>query len=244
MEDPRWRDFLVHVVLYIITMIILSISMRFLGYLGLILMWTVGLGWGAVLAYRLSQFVSDAESGVRPEMNRLQTYLEQARSYQAKIEQTLQKTDAESQYNRDTLSEQIESWIEALEELAHRLGPLQEDELIEHDIEAVPQAIANLEARLTAATDPVIQRQLEQALANRKKQLASLHQLQTTIQRAEIQIESTLSLLGTIYSQLLTGQSTNQVADYSHLSEDINEEVRRLEDYTEALREVRLGEDK
>jgi hypothetical protein len=61
------------------------------------------------------------------------------------------------------------------------------------------------------------------------------------MKRAEIQIESTLSSLGTIYSQLLTGQSTDHVADYSRLSSEVDEEVRLLQDRLEALEEVKLS---
>ena len=57
-----------------------------------------------------------------------------------------------------------------------------------------------------------------------------------------MQIESTVSMLGTIYSQVLTGQSTSEVADYSQLSTEVDEEVRLLQDYLEALREVKLGD--
>jgi len=61
------------------------------------------------------------------------------------------------------------------------------------------------------------------------------------MKRAELKIESTLSSLGTIYPQLLTSQSTNYVADYSRLSEEVDEEVRTLQDHLEALEEVKLG---
>jgi uncharacterized protein YoxC len=54
-------------------------------------------------------------------------------------------------------------------------------------------------------------------------------------------MESTLASMGTIYSQLLTSQSADHVADYSRLSEDVNEEVRTLQDQLEALEEVKLG---
>jgi hypothetical protein len=71
--------------------------------------------------------------------------------------------------------------------------------------------------------------------------LVALETLQNTIKRAEIQIESTVSRLGTIYSQLLTSQSTSQVADYSRLAENVDEEVQVLQEQLEALREVKLG---
>jgi biotin-(acetyl-CoA carboxylase) ligase len=118
---------------------------------------------------------------------------------------------------------------------------LRQDEVIRRDIKEVPQAIADLQTRLVNETDEVVRSQLQRTLDNRQKQLDSLEQLQTMMKRAEIQIESTLSQLGTIYSQLLTGQSTSHVADYSRLSADVDEEVRQLQDHLEALREVKLG---
>jgi hypothetical protein len=106
-------------------------------------------------------------------------------------------------------------------------------------VAAVPRAIETLEAQLAHEVNPAIRVQLERTLVNRKNQLASLGLLQNNIKRAEIQLESTLSLLGTIYSQILIGQSTNHVADYGRLSVDVDEEVRRLQDQLEALWEVK-----
>lgn len=68
-----------------------------------------------------------------------------------------------------------------------------------------------------------------------------LEHLQNMMKRAEIKIESTLSALGTIYSQILAGQSTDHVADYGRLSAEVDEEVRTLQDHLEALEEVKLG---
>ena len=48
-------------------------------------------------------------------------------------------------------------------------------------------------------------------------------------------------MLGTIYSQLLAERSTDQVADYSRLSGEVDEATRHLQDQLEALREVKLG---
>jgi hypothetical protein len=105
----------------------------------------------------------------------------------------------------------------------------------------VPEAIARLEEQLASEQEPATQAELRQTLANRRNQLATLQQLHSTMKRAEIKIESTISSLGTIYSQLLISQSADQVADYSRLSEEVDEEVRTLEDHLEALEEVKLS---
>jgi hypothetical protein len=62
-----------------------------------------------------------------------------------------------------------------------------------------------------------------------------------TRRQAELQLENTVAALGTIYSQALAGQSTNQVAGYADLAGDMNERVRVLQDQIEALEEVKIG---
>jgi hypothetical protein len=58
------------------------------------------------------------------------------------------------------------------------------------------------------------------------------------MQRAEIEIEHTISSMGIIYSQVFTGQSTSHVESYSHLSVEVDEQMQSLQDYLEAMDEV------
>ena len=172
----------------------------------------------------------------------IQAYLDKALAYQAQIDSLIKATsEANARAHLQDLAVQVNEWVEAIEDLVKRIDDIQQNSLIRQDLESVPQAIANLEARLAQETDPDIRSQLERTLTNRRKQLASLERLQHMMKRAEIQIESTLSSLGTIYSQLLTGQSTDHVADYSHLSAEVDEEVCALQDRLEALEEVKLS---
>ncbi|GIK42663.1 MAG: hypothetical protein BroJett011_64960 [Chloroflexota bacterium] len=172
----------------------------------------------------------------------IHAHLDKALAYQAQIENLIKSTSNSSTRARlQDLAAQVSDWIEAIEDLVKRIDSFQGNNLIRQDLEAVPQAIAKLEAQLAQESDPAIHNQLERTLTSRRNQLASLERLQTTMKRAEIQIESTLSALGTIYSQLLTGESTDHVADYSRLSGEVDEEVRLLQDRLEALEEVKLG---
>jgi len=82
---------------------------------------------------------------------------------------------------------------------------------------------------------------LERSLSHRRSQLAALEKLQRTIHGAEIKIEGTRSMLGTIYSQFLAGQSKEQVADYRRLLNEIDEEVHTLHDHLQALEEVKFA---
>jgi hypothetical protein len=202
--------------------------------------WLVALAGGVWLIW--SQLKAKPE--LAGDQARLEGYLKQTQAYKMQLDQAIKAAVQPGQRpHLQQLAGQLDTWTDTIQDLVERIGKLSQDEIIRRDIKAVPAAIADLEARLARETDPVIRAQLERTLANRRKQLTSLDQLQNTVKRAEIQIESTLSLLGTIYSQILTGQSTSHVADTSRLSADVDEEVRLLQDQLEALREVKLGEE-
>lgn len=234
MEDfgPRWRKLLIGLGWYLLLVIISVILVRVDRIIWL--PWLVALGGGLWLIW--------LQLKVKPELaddqSRLDGYLKQTRAYKIQLDQAI-KVAAQSHVQQ--LAPQLDIWTATIQDLVERIGKLNRDEIIRRDLKAVPAAISDLEARLNREIDPAIRAQLERTLANRRKQLASLDELQNTVKRAEIQIESTLSLLGTIYSQILTGQSTSHVADTSRLSADVDEEVRLLQDQLEALREVKLG---
>lgn len=233
--DPRWRKLLQDLGWYVLVVAVAIVLVRFERPL-IWLPWLVALGGGFWLVWRqLRSGKADGEA-------RAGAYLEQALAYKRQIDQAIKTASRSSQaVHLQQLAAQIDDWTEAIQDLVQRIANLQQDKLICHDMKTVPEAIADLEARLKREPDAAIRTQLQRTLTNRRKQLASLEQLQNTIRRAEIQIESTLSLLGTIYSQILTGQSTSHVADYSRLSTEVDEEVRLLQDQLEALREVKLG---
>jgi hypothetical protein len=173
----------------------------------------------------------------------LSGYVERAMAYQTEINRLAQNGANPNGQNRlDELAAHVQDWTEAITTLAGRIDAFQQNKLINQDLKRVPQAIDRLEERLEAETDPVIAAELERSLSHRRNQLEALEKLQRTIRWAEIKIESTLSLLGTIYSQILAGQSREHVADYRRLLTEIDEEVLTLQDHLQALEEVKFGD--
>jgi hypothetical protein len=174
------------------------------------------------------------------EQARLQIYIDQTMAYKAQIAQVIKSSSNDhNQFYIQQLARQLETCSQAVTELVQRLSLLRQDALIQHDMQTVPQAIADLEARLVQHPNGTIGQQLQQLLTLRQNQQAVLTQLQESIQQTEIQLEHTLTLLGTIYSQLLISQATNDMADYGRISASIDEEMYRLADQLEALREIR-----
>jgi hypothetical protein len=171
----------------------------------------------------------------------IEGYVDKARTYKKQISNLIKSTSNQKVHARlQDLDTQISQWVKAIEDIAKRVDSIQQNTLIHQDLESIPQSIENLEAQLASESDEITRTELERTLVTRNNQLAALEQLQSTINRAEIKIESILSALGTIYSQVLIAQSTNHVADYSHLSAEVDEEVRVLQDHLEALEEVKL----
>lgn len=172
----------------------------------------------------------------------IQKQIDKALDYKTQIDRIVRQTSNHEAGTRlGELAKQVDDWVEAIKDLAHRVEYFQNDPLIQKDLAAVPRTIQTLETRLANEAEEPNRNELERTLQNLQKQRASLEQLGNMVKRAEIQIESTLSALGTIYSQVLTQQSTNHIADYSQLSANVNEEVHRLQDQLEALQEIRLG---
>ncbi len=172
----------------------------------------------------------------------MQIHVDKARDYKEQIDNLIKSTsDQQARARRQDLAAQVSEWVKAIEDLAKGVHSFDQNSLIHQDLESVPKSIEELEARLANESNETTLIELERTLTNRKNQLAALKRLQDIINRAEIKAESTLSALGTIYSQILTAQSTDQVADYSRLSAEVDEEVLTLQDHLEALEEVKLG---
>ena len=237
-QDPRWRIFWRNFFWFVATLVMLIILIRYYPLPAfLLILWGVGLVWGGWLAYQLSKLLFNRDLAATSQARSAEA-LSQAQDYQEKILKAIDQTPERNSVRSVELVARINRLTEAISELTDRVDDLRSDETIRRDRQAVPAAISNLQQRLDAEDEPIIKQQLHRTLTIRQKQLESLGALENTIKRAEIQIESTLSQMGTIYSQILTGQSASDVADYRRITADVDEEVRLLEDRLDALREV------
>jgi uncharacterized protein YoxC len=113
------------------------------------------------------------------------------------------------------------------------------NKVIERDLKNVPAAIESYQQKLEEETDPDVRRQLEKTIADNERQLQTLQNLENNIEKASYQLDSTISALGTIYSQLLlVGSKDESGTKINRLQDEISEQVYRLEDLTEAMDEV------
>jgi hypothetical protein len=168
------------------------------------------------------------------------TWVEKALEYRQRITEAISRTHESvlREHLRDAAS-QIDEWHTNLYQLAQRLDAFEGDEVIHQDMRSVPLAIQNLQAKLKVEEDVSVRQQMQQTIDSKKAQLASLQQLENMMQKAELQMDSTLTAMGTIYSQLLViGAKDVDSGRAQRLREDITEQVKQLQDVVSSMDEV------
>jgi hypothetical protein len=133
----------------------------------------------------------------------------------------------------------VDDWIAQMYDLALHIDAFESNELVERDRRAVPQQIEKVKIRLKNETDPAVQRDLDEQLRQLELQRSNLEATASSVKRAEIQLDSALSALGTIYAQMsLLGTKEVDSSRAQRLRLDIKEEVASLQDTIQALDEV------
>jgi hypothetical protein len=166
--------------------------------------------------------------------------IDKALEYWSLIDDTIRK--APNGVLRDRLArtaQEVTHWLQAVYNLADRVDKFQQNKVVERDLKSIPQVIADYEKKLRKEDSPEVQRQLERTISDKKRQLHALQNLESSMERAAYQLESTISSLGTIYSQLLlVGNKDEEGSRLNRLQEEVSEQVHQLEDLAEAMDEV------
>jgi hypothetical protein len=133
----------------------------------------------------------------------------------------------------------VNDWIAHMYDLALHIDGFESNELVERDRRTVPQQLEKARLRLQQENDDAVRRDLEEQCRQLELQLTNLEATASSIKRAEIQLDSTLSSLGTVYAQMsLLGTKEVDSSRTQRLRQDIKDEVASLQDTIEALDEV------
>ncbi len=136
-------------------------------------------------------------------------------------------------------TEEVTHWLQAVYNLAERVDQFHLNKVIKRDLDNVPTAIKKFKKKLAEEDDPGVRNQLEKTIADKERQLQTLQNLENSIYKATYQLDSTITSLGTIYSQLLlVGSKDESGGKLNRLQEEISEQVHQLEDLTEAMDDV------
>ena len=166
--------------------------------------------------------------------------LAQVRVYQSKIEAMTRqaKPDSLARLRMEQLNSRVQDWEQTITEIVMRTLAQEEDELLTLERKQVPKAIKRLEKQLANTQDEQLRQKLELTLENRRLQLDELERKATNRQMTELKVENTLAQLSTIYAQLHNGQYMTNRRSYDRLTNDISDEVGRLDDYLSTLDEL------
>jgi hypothetical protein len=166
--------------------------------------------------------------------------MNKALEYRRRIAETIARTreGVLRDHLRDT-ADQIDEWIGNLYQLAQRLDAYEGDDVIRQDMRSVPLAIQNLQAKFKIEDDASVRERMQQTIESKKAQLANLNQLENMMEKADLQMDSTLTAMGTIYSQLLiVGVKDIDSGRAQRLRADITEQVKQLQDVVSSMDEV------
>ncbi len=180
----------------------------FVWLFGLVPLWLI-----AVLADAVSRqvdegtasHVSRVQYDVDHIANRhLRMVVTQAVAYRELIDKAIVRFQSLAMRGRlQDVANQIDNWVGRIYALARHLDAFRNDSIINDDLHHVPGAIRQLHDRLSSETDACVRHEIEDTMAHRQEQLQTLKKLDTSMDRAELQLENTLTALGTVYSQIL-----------------------------------------
>ena len=138
-----------------------------------------------------------------------------------------------------TLVNDVSDWITNMYNLAERVDLFEGNDLMLRDRQQVPRQIERVRARIAQERDRSIQQELKIQLSHLQQQQISHEATFSNIKRAEIQLESTLSALGTVYAQMsLLGTKETDSAKGQRLSVEVRDEIDKLQDTIDAMDEV------
>jgi chromosome segregation ATPase len=139
---------------------------------------------------------------------------------------------------------QIEEWIENMYDLAKRIDRYQaEHQILERDRKKAETRKSQLEQQLRQEDNPAVKQQIQTTLESLQRQLDTLNSLDDTIQRAYLQLENSLTNLGTIYSQTMLVEAKDIDSSRARrLRHEIGEEVNQLHDILVTMDDIQTAE--
>ena len=133
----------------------------------------------------------------------------------------------------------VADWVSNVFGLAKRLDRYQLDSMLQRDQRDLPKEIAALRIRWQREDNDSVKQELQQAITAKENQLVNLQRLQNSMEKAEYQLETTLTALGTVYSQILLISAKDVDSGRAkRLREDISDQVAALQSLQSTLDEV------
>lgn len=163
-----------------------------------------------------------------------------ALEYQERIHASIAKgRDSVLRDHLTDVSRGVNDWMQNVFRLAQRLDAYLADDTIRQDLQSVDPEIDRLKKRLALEDDDPVKRQISQAIAQKKIQGDNLRKLQNVMEQAQFQLESAITAMGTVYSQvMILGARDVASGRAQRLQQDVHDQVQALQDVVRSMDEV------
>ena len=171
----------------------------------------------------------------------LQAQIDQALDYRARITELInERKDGAIKDELAGVAAQFDEWIEEIYGLAERLDDYRDEKktLVKSYFSA-EKRLKELKTRRQRVKDAKMKADIDNNIKGLQRQIQTIESLDTTMERAKLRLENTLTAMGTIHSQtLLLDAKDIDSSRYRRLQQDIANEVEELSDVLYAMDEV------
>ncbi len=170
----------------------------------------------------------------------LRDIVRRATDYRERIDQVVAKAgEGAFTVRMQDVSNQVEQWVGRIYALAQKIDAYRLNDVIQKDTKTIPQSIGQLKMRMTQERDESVKAEIANAIHQRQGQLNMLEALDATMDKAELQLENTLTALGTVYSQMLLIDARDvNSARTQRLRDNITEQMAGLNDVITSMNDV------
>lgn len=188
------------------------------------------------------------EKFVAPKIDNLQLRqkIAEGLEYRKKIEEQIKlQKDSALRIQLQGVADQFNEWLKEIYSLADRIDEYQKQRpYLEKNFLSAKNRLDKLQKDLARTTDPRVRKDLEETISNVNRQLQTIRDLDSTIKRAELRLDNTLTSMATIYPQtLLIDAKEVDNSRFRRLQQDISEEVNQLSDLLGAMDDVYADKD-
>ena len=192
---------------------------------------------GASVSPELSPSTAKPDSKSSPDYDDLP---QRAAEYRTRIRDLIrEKNRAAFADQLADINVKLDRWQQQVNRLVGRLRAFDADAVIQRDLREVPAQIAQLEAALVDEQDAEVRLQMQATLESHRAHEAQLDALVSLMRRTRLQLDQTLSAMGTIYSQMQRLQAMD-IDDVRarRIAADIDDQVAELNDLLSAMAEI------
>lgn len=170
----------------------------------------------------------------------LRDIVRRATDYRERIDQVVAKAgEGAFTVRMQDVSNQVEQWVGRIYALAQKVDAYRLNDVIQKDTKSIPTSIGQLKIRMTQERDESVKAEIANAIHQRQGQLNMLEALDATMDKAELQLENTLTALGTVYSQMLLIDARDvSSARTQRLRDNITEQMAGLNDVITSMNDV------